>query len=482
MLSSLRKFSNSIYAKIFLVIVAAPFIFWGMGSSFSGGNKNVVVTIDNEKFSTQDFADYIQQFSPPDQKIESSKVDELFSIYIGDKLMQKEVEDFGIVLSDISLSKLIKNQKEFKRSNIFSRPEYEKFLIANNLSAVTFEANLASQEKKRQLLELIGGGIKPSKFLINSTYNKINQKRDIQLINLNEVFKKEFNFSPDKIKSYYNDNMEKYEETYKSIEFLELSPKKLTDNNEFNEIFYEKINEIDNLIIQGENLEFIIENFNLGLSKSYTLDKLGRDLNSKKVENLPEKIEEKIFNLSNTETTALMEFQNKYFLVEIIKTENIQKNFENEILKKSILAELQNELVRKEMSKIISKINQNNFKKIDFEKISNEKKVAIQKISLKNSNDNKILKSDMVKQIYDFPEKMVIVVNSFDLSENFLIYIDKVINVTIEEDSKDYTKYFNLSKIELANILFDTYDDYIKQKYEIEINYKALDTVKRYFN
>jgi peptidyl-prolyl cis-trans isomerase D len=299
---------------------------------------------------------------------------------------------------------------------------------------------------------------------------------------LNEVFKKEFNFSPYKIKSYYNDNMEKYEETYKSIEFLELSPKKLTDNNEFNEIFYEKINEIDNLIIQGENLEFIIKNFNLGLSKSYTLDKLGRDLNSKKVENLPEKIEEKIFNLSNTETTALMEFQNKYFLVEIIKTENIQKNFENEILKKSILAELQNELVRKEMSKIISKINQNNFKKIDFEKISNEKKVAIQKISLKNSNDNKILKSDMVKQIYDFPEKMVIVVNSFDLSENFLIYIDKVINVTIEEDSKDYTKYFNLSKIELANILFDTYDDYIKQKYEIEINYKALDTVKRYFN
>ena len=55
-------------------------------------------------------------------------------------------------------------------------------------------------------------------------------------------------------------------------------------------------------------------------------------------------------------------------------------------------------------------------------------------------------------------------------------------NVTISEQSEEYKKYLNLSKIKITNGLFNTYDDYIKKKYKIDINYKALDTVKNYFN
>ena len=62
MLSSIRKFSTSIYAKILLVIVVIPFVFWGMGTSFRGGNKNVVVVIDEEKFSTQEFATFVNSY------------------------------------------------------------------------------------------------------------------------------------------------------------------------------------------------------------------------------------------------------------------------------------------------------------------------------------------------------------------------------------------------------------------------------------
>ena len=62
MLSSIRKFSTSIYAKILLGIVIIPFVFWGMGSNFVGGNKNIILTIDKDKYSIQDFASYIQNF------------------------------------------------------------------------------------------------------------------------------------------------------------------------------------------------------------------------------------------------------------------------------------------------------------------------------------------------------------------------------------------------------------------------------------
>ena len=194
MLGSLRKFSGSIYAKILLGIIVIPFVFWGMGGSIVGGSKNIVVKIDSEKYSTQEFVEFIQRFSDPDKKILSSQVEGFLSAFISEKIIEQEVEYFKIKLSDDSLSKLIKQQKDFKRENEFSRLEYEKFLLKNNITASTFENNLSKHEKKKQLLDFIGGGVFPSESLVNNIYNKINQKRNIELINLNDVFKKKNNF------------------------------------------------------------------------------------------------------------------------------------------------------------------------------------------------------------------------------------------------------------------------------------------------
>ena len=90
MLSSIRKFSKTIYAKVLLSIIVIPFVFWGMGGAITSGSKNVVVKIDKEKYSTQDFANFIRLFSPVDQKIDSEEIDELLSIFIGNKLIEKE--------------------------------------------------------------------------------------------------------------------------------------------------------------------------------------------------------------------------------------------------------------------------------------------------------------------------------------------------------------------------------------------------------
>ena len=85
-----------------------------------------------------------------------------------------ESEDLDFRISDNALSNVIKNEKIFKKENKFSRTEYEKFLIKNSLSAVAFEANISEQIKKEQLFNFIGGGIVPSKFLVNITYNTLN--------------------------------------------------------------------------------------------------------------------------------------------------------------------------------------------------------------------------------------------------------------------------------------------------------------------
>ena len=76
----------------------------------------------------------------------------------------------------------------------------------------------------------------------------------------------------------------------------------------------------------------------------------------------------------------------------------------------------------------------------------------------------------------------MIVVHALDFSDNYLIYIEKITNVTIDKNSDEYEKYVNLSKNKLVNDVFNTYDSYIRNKYKIDINYQALDVVKNYYN
>ena len=480
MIGSFRKFSGSIYAKILLVIIIIPFVFWGMGSSFSGGSKNVVVVIDKEKYSIAHFRSFLR--STATKKVEAKDIDQFLFNFISEKLIEKEIEHFGIKLSDNSLAQLIKHQTQFKRDNKFSRTEYEKFLIKNNLTAITFESIISKEEKKKQLLDFIGGGISPSRFLVNISYDKINQERDIEFINLDDVFKKKLNFSENEIQTYFENNKNKYTKIYKSIKLLELSPEILVDNNEFNDLFFKKIDEIDDLIFGGEKLNYIIQKFNLKEASSFTINESGEEINSKMNTKIPKQLVEKIFNIEEIEPIILTEDQNKYFIIELVKTENIQKGYEDDLIKKDIVLDLSKETKRKFISVIMDKINQNNFEKSDFDEFSKNENVIAKKVSLTNQNDDKILKKEIVKQIYGFPEKKVIIVNDIGLSENYLIYINKIKNVTIDNNSEEYQTYYTMSKNQTVNELYNTYESYIQKKYKVDINSQAVDTIKNSLN
>ena len=481
MLGTIRKFSSSIYAKILLFVVAIPFVFWGMGPVFQGGKVNVIAEIGKDKISTQEFVDFLQYNNPSDEILDKNSIEKLLSTFIGTKLIAQEIKNLDIRVSDISLSKIIRNEKAFMKDDKFSRIEYEKFLLKKNMTAVNFEASLLKHEKRRQLLDFISGGIIPSKFLVNIEYDKANQKRNIDVINLNDVFKKKFNITENQIKSYFKNNKDNYKEIYKSVKFLELTPIKLTANNEFNDLFFKKIDEIDDMIIQGKNLNYFIQKFNLEKANSSTFNRFGKDKNSKIIKDLPKDLIKNIYDINDAEPTVLIEYDNKYFIIEIIKTETIQRKIQDESIRNDVLLKLKEKIKRELIAEVISKINKNNFKKSDFDKLSKNENVPIKKIRLENKDDDKILKKELIKQIYKFSEKRVIVVHDVGLSENLLIYIDKIENVTIDKNSKEYERYLNLSRVRIENELFSTYDYYLKKRYKIEINHQALGTVKNYF-
>ena len=481
MLRIISKFSNSIFAKIFLFILVIPFVFWGMGPLFQGGKQNTIVEIGKEKISTQEFTDFVKNYSSSEETLDINLIEKLLSNFIGEKLIAQEIEYFGIRLSDKSLSAIIRNKKVFKKENKFSRTEYEKFLVKNSLNAATLETNISKQEKKEQLLNFIGEGIVPPYFLVDIAYDKINQKRNIEVIDLNDVFKQKLNFSKNQIESYYNQNKDTYKDVYKSVKFIKLIPNNLIGNDEFNDLFFQKIDEIDDLIVEGKNLNFILNRFNLESFKSAAFNISGQNKKLETKNDLPIKLIKKVFNIDETEPTVLIEHEDKFYIIELTKTENIQKKVTNISVKKEILLNLKTQTKRKLIAEMFNKINKNNFRKIDFDKLSKDENVVIKKVKLKNQNDDKILKKELINQIYAFAEKKIIVVADIGLSENYLIYIDKIENTSIDKSADDYKKYFNLSKNKIENSLYNTYDTYLTNKYKININYKALDRIKNYF-
>ena len=229
------------------------------------------------------------------------------------------------------------------------------------------------------------------------------------------------------------------------------------------------------------DLDFLLNRFNLASATSATFNELDQDRKSETNTHFPNELIKKVFDIDQIEPTVLIEHDNNYFIIELTKTENIQRKVTDQSVKKEILLNLKKQTKRKLISEIISKINKNNFKKNDFDKLSKDEKVAIKRIRLENRNDDNVLKQELINQIYAFSEKKVIVVADIGFSENFLIYIDKIENVSIGEKTENYKKYFDLSKNKITTDLYNTYNSYLENKYKININHQTLAKTKNYF-
>ena len=146
------------------------------------------------------------------------------------------------------------------------------------------------------------------------------------------------------------------------------------------------------------------------------------------------------------EPITLIENNNKYYIIELTKTEILQNKLEDPEINKKVLIEIKNSTKRKLISELIAKIKQKSFKLTDFSELAKKNNTEIKTIKIKNRNDNNVLKKDLVDQIYKFTANSIVVVHDLDFSENYLVYVDKIEKVSIEENSNEFEKYLKISK------------------------------------
>ena len=108
MLNKLRNFSKGRLAGVLVGIIIIPFVFWGMGSVFSGGNTNSIAKINNFNVSTKDFTDFVNNSRISTdvikENIDNNILEELLSELISSRLVDLELKEFNITLSEKSLA------------------------------------------------------------------------------------------------------------------------------------------------------------------------------------------------------------------------------------------------------------------------------------------------------------------------------------------------------------------------------------------
>ena len=474
MLNSIRNFSKTITAKIFLFIVAVPFVFWGMGDVFTSGNTNSLAKVNNENISTEDFIDHINELNINQNlikdRLEDNILEEVLSRLISNKLIELEIKEANLVISDKILAEKIKTNSNFLDENLnFSRTKYEKFLLSNNLTASRFEKNFKENEFQEELFNYLGGGIKSPNFLVNNSYEEETKKINIEFINLENIYSKKENINNDDVKNYINKNKEKLKKDYIDFSYSKVTPKDLIGLDEYNDEFFTKIDEIESKLLNNVSFKDTIQTYDLkSISKNNFIPQSDK-----------ETIETKIYNLRNNEKSGVIDESDFFVIYEITKIENRIPNVDDTNFVNQVKQFIFNKNKFEFNKKILKKINDNNFFNSDFNKLVSGKN-KIEKMLIKSKNDVEKFSSESLEVIYSLPIKSFALVA--DNEKN--IYLVKILNHKVDKILEN-NELKNIYYIEANNLIkdkiFQTYDVYLNSKYTIKINEKTLERVKNYF-
>jgi len=454
---------------IFVIIIA--FGFGGFGGGFNTGNQNNIAKINNTNISTQDFMDYLNESGLSQyaikRNIDKNIIEELLSTLVSTTLLDLEIKELNLSITEDVLIRKIKNNKNFQDENgLFQRTLYEKFLLTNNSSAPMFEIRLKNNELQKQLFTYISGGTKTPEFLINKFYKENNKKLDIKYIDLSTFYKKNEMFTDNDIKFFVEENAEKLKQDYIDFSYVEISPKNLLGIDDFNQAFFDKIDDIENQISKNINFKTIVKNLDMSPTEvnSYI------NLDDKKI------VKNMIYN-SRKDKIEILESDDAYVFYNINNSISKLPDLENPIFKEQI-TDLLFQKEKFEFNKnILEKINKKTFNQASFDELG---KNNIKEVKLDSIKDTKKFETNSIQILYSLP------INSFTLIVNKEndVFIAKTVQYEENNINKNSTNFEKISSEERAqnkNNILKSYDLFLNSRYQVVVNEKTLERVKNYF-
>ena len=474
MLNKFKNFSKSKLGAVVVFIVALPFVFFGMGSVFQNKDTNNVAKINNYNISTKNFTNHISSLGINPEVIRNNLdqniLEEILSDLLAKKFVELEINHYDLLISDEQLVKIIKKNGNFLDQNSkFDRIKYEKFLIENNINASDFEKRLKDRELEKKLFFLLNGGISIPDFVTKKYHKYENSKIELKFINLDGFYKKKSQFTEIEIANYIKNNNENLKKDFINFDYTKITPKNLIGSEEYNEIFFSEIDNIENNISNFSDLKSLLNNYeNINIEKKTNYIVINNDDPFKEV--YDNRFDNGIQIIDKNDYILLYQVKN----IENKIPEITDKNFKDFILAT---------LVEKEKfdfnKKIFDKINANKFSEADFENISRDKSL-FKNIQLNSVKDNNFFEINSVEYMYSLPEKSFLLASD-EKGKIYLAKINKIKTQNIDNKKKDFDAYYNKIHEKLKSDVFSTYDLYLNNKYNVKIYSRTIERLRNYF-
>ena len=472
MIETLKKFGGKKLGGLILIaVIIIAFGFGGFGGGFSTNNQNNIAKINKTNVTTQDFMNYLNESGISEQAIrenlENNIIEELLSGLISTTLIDLEVEDFDLSITELTVLKKIKENKNFQdENNVFQRTKYEKFLLSNNMSAPMFELQLKNRELQKHLFDFIGAGTITPDFQIKKRYEEENKSLELEYFTMENLYRDKDDYTNLEIQKFLDENKDELKSEYIDFKYAVLNPKNLIGLEEFNQQFFDEIDKIENKISQGNSFESIIENLNVNVKeiKEFT------PTTTKKIneDNIYSKRSTKIDLIENEDNFLLYKITNQYDKDPDLTDETIKNGMRELVYQKGKFDK--NKSILEEIQK--KEFNNNKFKEMGG--------YSIEYITLNSINDNERFEKNSVKMLYSLP------INSFTLvndKEN-KIYLVKLVGTkknTLDESDENYLNFVKSQNTNTRKSILQSYDLLLNTKYQVQLNQKTIDRVKNYF-
>ena len=470
---SIGKYLNKkkIGALVLIIIIIIAFGFGGFGGGFLSNNQNNLATIDRTNVTKKDFINFISQSGISQKAIqdnlEKNIIEELLSSLVATILLELEIEDFNINLSENALSKKIRLNENFLDENgVFQRIRYEKFLLENSISAPQFEKRLKDRELQKKLFDFVGAGTVSPQFLVTKLYKNENRKLEIDFIDLEIFYKKDNEISTQELTKFINENSDSLKVEYVDFKYSIINPKNLIGINEFNQEFFDKIDEIENNILNEVSFDQIISEFNLN---SVSVDNYSfsdeSDSNIKKI------------YASRNNKIDIFENKENFILYKINSIEEKKPNINDLKIKSEILKLVVQKNKFDYNRTLLERIKNKQFLENDFLELG---KNNIQSLTLNSIKDNNKFEIDSIQILYSLPISSFTLVSD-DKNKIYLAKVKKYNDIKLDKNSDEYKSFISKENSQIRNSILQSYDYFLNNKYNVNINQIAINNIKNQF-
>jgi peptidyl-prolyl cis-trans isomerase D len=222
MIQELREYSNNIFFKLLMGVIAVTFVLsFGVGSFF-GDRKEVVAIVNDQEILLKEYREaYQNRLSSLQQQFGENAEQfaeqlnlrqQVFNQLIDRHLLLTDAAELNLVATDLELQDFIRQQPFFQQNGQFDYDTYETVLTQNRIVRHEYEASLRADILLTKKQKLLSTGLVINDTEVEQAFRRNFEKIEVEYVYFDpSIFVEKTTASDAELRTYLQDNPQKFQ-------------------------------------------------------------------------------------------------------------------------------------------------------------------------------------------------------------------------------------------------------------------------------